>query len=434
MLSYIVNEYNFFVDKKIIFNNCDLTRMKAIYLAKKYDLSLVDWIDKTPNEYYEYIVSKYIDNIIFTKIHEIKYKPSNVELGLYADIYAPYQTNLKKNYEISELAYQYTEKINTKKYKSIELFINNKYKKLNNELYDKYNININGKVPSRAWLKMFELLFDTEFLSNFKDLSVVKGFHICEAPGNFINSIIYYVKNNTTIKSYDWKAQSLADDLADFYDSYGFIKKTQDRWDLGQKKTGDITDYDNFMYYYKTYGEKIDILISDCGEKWSSEIKLSSDISIFQMLYAILFPKKGGNFIIKTYSANYNLLYLALLYSSCHFYEKIITFKSNINFWSPEIYIIGIGKKELNKSEVEIFLSIMHNATKNIYTYPVNNIPDNFCILYQNIMNTYVSEYADIKKFFVFLSKNEELFNLSKDKLNIVIDKKNKEWINKYLK
>ena len=49
-------------------------------------------------------------------------------------------------------------------------------------------------------------------------------------------------------------------------------------------------------------------------------------------------------------------------------------------------------------------------------------------------MNTYVSEYADIKKFFVFLSKNEELFNLSKDKLNIVIDKKNKEWINKYLK
>lgn len=434
MLSYVVNEYNNYLDKDFASDRCEFMQMKAIFLAKKYGLPLADWMDKIPNEYFEYIITKYIDNINFTKQFEIKYKLPNFAIGVHSKINAPYQDKLKKNYELSELAYQYTEKIDLKKYKSIELFVNNKYKKLNNELYDKYNVNINNKVPSRAWLKMYELLFDVDFLGNFDNMNTLKGFHICEAPGNFINSIAYYIKNNTKIGLYDWKAQSLSSNLADFYDSYGFIKKTQDRWDLGPKKSGDITDYENFLYYYKMYGGKMDILVADCGEKWSAEVSLSNDISIFQMLYAILFPKTGGNFIIKSYSTNYNLLYLSLLFVSCHVFDKVLVFKSNLNFWSPEIYIIGIGKKQLSKGDTDKLFQVVHNVTKNIYTYPVDTIPDDFCMMYQEIMNKYILEYTDIKKFFVFLSKNDDLFNMSKDKLSDVIDRKNREWINKYMR
>lgn len=439
LLTHLTNEYNYFLNKpnlKQSPNICDLTRMKSIYLAKKYDLPLVDWIDKTPSEYFDYIVGSYIDNINFTKQYILDYHPVKININKFDTVTAPYYSNLKKNYELSELAYQYTEKIDMHKYKSIELFINNKYKKLNELLYNNYDVEINNKIPSRAWVKMYELLSDTKFLDKFNKQTVLKSLHICEAPGNFINSIIYYIKRNTQIKSYNWTAQSLSSELADFYDSYGFIKQTKNQWDLGPKKSGDITDYENFTYYYETYGSKVDILVSDCGEKWvlSAETDVSDDISLFQMLYAILFPKTGGNFIIKSYSTNHNLLYLSLLYTACHFYDKIITFKSNTNFWSPEIYIIGIGKKPMSKSDIDTFLSIVYNLTKNKIQYPIDDLPTDFCMMYEKIMYNYVSEYTDIKKFFVFLSKNEELFNSNKDKLSNIIDKKNKEWINKYMK
>ena len=420
-------------NKDYVKKYCQVSYDKALYLAKKYNLPIAAWINQDQKSYIDQTISKYIKNISFSRTEKFNFVEMDDKVNVYYTLDAPYHSNLKKNFELNELAYQYTEKININKYKAIELIINSGQKELNKRLYTNYNININRKSVSRAWIKMYELLFDTNFFNNLSEHKVVSGFHICEAPGNFINSILYYLKYNTDIQKYDWTAQSLAAGYADFYDSYGFIKQTQKQWDLGPKKTGDITDYENFVYYHKTYGSKINILVSDCGEKWGIETGITHNLQIFQMIYAILFPKENGNFIIKSYSVNYNKIYLSLLYLACNIYETVYAFKSNTNFWSPEIYIVGINKRKLTSIESDSLIKIAKNTTQNIHSYPFDHLPDNFCKQYEKIMYEYIAVYTDIKIFFVFLSKNDTLLKENKGKISKIIDDKNKEWGRKYI-
>lgn len=430
------NQYQLFINSnntEYITNKCQFAKIQAIQLAKKYDLPLLEWIEKSPWEYYDRMVNERIKDIDFTKVEQLNVPIQQITIGKYSEIECTYCPNLRKGNELSELAYRYLDKINLTKYKDIELFVNNKQKLLNKDLKEKYDININGKYVSRAWLKMFELLHDTKFLDNFRGQNTLNAFHICEAPGNFINSLDYYIKTKTKIKNYNWHAQSLAPGKADFYDSYGFIKKTIDKWDLGPKNNGDITEYDNLVYYYEKY-HGVDCLISDCGEKWENKKDLTKDISIFQMIYALLLPRTGGNFIIKSFATNYNTIYLSLLYIAQNFYEKIYLFKSNINFWSPEIYIVGINKKELNKTDTETILEFAKQLKmgQKIF-YLVNVIPENFCKTYEQITYNYIGQFVDIKKFFIFLANNIDIFNLNRDMITKILVDRNKKWIETYI-
>ena len=120
---------------------------------------------------------------------------------------------------MGEDVYEYVEKTHYGRYKQVEKIFNAFKKSLQNFLYKKYNVNINGKSVSRAWIKMYELYRKTKYFSNLGNN--VRVFHICEAPGNFINASIYYVKHNTDIKNYDWNAQSLTE--GGLGDQYGFM-------------------------------------------------------------------------------------------------------------------------------------------------------------------------------------------------------------------
>ena len=423
-------------DKNLMAEKCFRAKLQAIILAKKYDLPLVDWIDDTPEKYFQRMFIDKIRNIGFTKKNTLP--PTQiVELKQYDYIRCHACHSIKRGYELSELTYQYMEKINIDQYKKIELDINREQKKLNFLLFSRFDVNINKKMVSRAWLKMYELLYDTAFLDNIIDSSVktsantdsVNIFHICEAPGNFINATDYFIKHNTKIKNYNWMAQSLAESKANFFDSYGFIKKTINQWDLGPSDNGDITDIANLEYYYKKYGHT-DAIISDCGEKWKPSFDPKHDITIFQMIYALLFPRIGGNFIIKTFSTNYNIYYLMLLYIASGIYQRVLVFKSNINFWSPEIYIIGINK------QTNIDYDLIIKFAKSFYDKPfylVNEIPDTFIQSYQSIIMDYITEFTDIKKLIVFLSINSELYDQNRQLVIDLIKDKNKKWIGKYI-
>lgn len=83
---------------------------------------------------------------------------------------------------------------------------------------------MNGRIVSRAWVKVYELYSKVKYFKNI-EADTINVFHICEAPGNFIMSSIYYTKNNTKIKNYNWNAQSLKN--ADIGDEFGFIKQTE---------------------------------------------------------------------------------------------------------------------------------------------------------------------------------------------------------------
>ena len=425
-----LNKHN----EQYIKNICNTSKNQAIYLAKKYNLPLPDWIEKTPDEYFRYIFDIRLKNISYTQIKKINHN-KKIPIIISTSINTQCSYRLKKEYQLSELTYQYIDKINHDEYIKIELFFNKEYKKINKLLLNKYNININGNYVSRAWIKMYELLFDIKFLDNFLSQKTVKAFHICEAPGNFINAFIYFIKKNTNIENYEWVAQSLSPNLAGFYDTYGFIKKTINHWDPGYDGSGDITKYDNLLYYYNKYHDA-DILVADCGEKFNeneTEYSISSDIYLFQLIYALLIPRIGGNFIVKTFATNYNLTYLSLLYTLTSIYEKIFVFKSNTNFWSPEIYIVGINKNNFTDENRKLLFDFSKKISENKIVYPINQIPDSFCEEYEHIMYNFILQYTDIKKLFVFLATNIQIYKSNLNLMKQVIDERNRKWLNKYI-
>lgn len=426
---YATNDKNITYKENIINEN----RAKAIKYAKMYDIPIVEWLEKSHKKYYDDFI---MNNFKLQFDHVSVFDSSIVnpqDIKIYNNIECPLYDKLNELYTISESAYMYIDKTNYDAYKNVELFINNCEKNLNRLLLDKYTININGHVVSRAWIKCYELLFDTQIL-NTHDKDEWKTLFICEAPGNFVNSMNHYIKTNTKIKNHKWTAQSLCENKANFYDSYGFIKQTQKNWDLGPKEDGDIMNFTNFKYYCDKYND-VNMIMSDCGDSWSySDITSNKNLSCLQLLYALLLPSIGGNFVIKTFSTNNNKLYLSLLYLTTCYYKKVCSFKSNANMWSAEIYIVGMDKIDMPKNTKETIMNIAEkvcNEDANIY--PLESIPETFVEKYYDMMNSRVMQMADTKKMFTFLAQNTNFFEEHKKDMKRIIDDINTKWMNIYI-
>ena len=337
----------------------------------------------------------------------------------------------KQAHYVNEYTYQYVSKSNYNKYKQAELYFNSKYKLLNKKLATDFDITINGHYVSRAWMKMYELLVQCNFIENFT--RTFTGFHICEAPGNFINAIMYYSQINN--KKYVWNAQSLnpndshGKNKEAFMDDFGFMKKTETKWDFGVDQSGDILDIENFKYYIEKY-KGVDILIGDCGEKWTESkkedwVKTSvRDLGTCQMLYALNIPRVGGNCIIKTYSGNFNSVFLSMLELMVDSYSKIIFYKSNLNFWSAEVYIVGINFSGITPAITKLTNDFINGS---MTTFPkiTRYTFDQYVKLSKNILHqTFL-----YKTFFVYCSLFPDIFEKHKRKFDEIINVKMKEWM-----
>jgi hypothetical protein len=422
--------YNHYVnrdDKQYIKNVVNNVYIQAIQYAKENKLDLADWAETIPDDYFNNFITS-----IFTKLNTVylyKVKKNNVNITPSHNITVEGMDHIKTIAKLNELIFSTIDGTHPDKYTQVELFFNHHFKKLNNVLKKK-NISFNGHNVSRAWIKMYELLNETNFYNNMPDN--INAFFICEAPGNFIGSTLYYIKNKTSIEKFNWTAQSYAEGEGDIYDTFGFIEHTKDHWDFGKTKTGDITDINNFKYYLEKYNN-VDVLVGDCGMRWGGS---KAPIEIFQCIYAILFPKKGGSFIIKLYSLSTSKLYYSLLYVLTSLYEDVSIFKSNTNFWSAEIYLIGQNKlRDLTEAERTDMINIAIQAKhgEGDYLYPVNKVPHEFIDEYKTIISNIYNVSSKTKLFFAFLSYHQGLFKENKTKLVDLINKKIEIWVKKYL-
>lgn len=406
---------------------------QSIRFGEKYDIELLPNINLTDQQYFDQVIDTIIIDRPFLYKNRFLVNPRELKLAINDKIDCAYWPQLQHVYYIAENTYKWQERAAFEEYNKIELFINSIQKKLNATLYTDYHVNINEQVVSRAWIKLYEILSEFKFYKYLKG-DTIYGFHLCEAPGNFVNSIQYYLQHNSTVKDYEWVAQSLGPELAGFYDSYGFIAKTKDRWDLGIKGTGDITDWDNIKYYYDKYKDA-DIVIGDCGEEWTAERDPYKNLAVYQLLYLMLLPKVGGCGIIKTLYMNINIQCLSLIYVLLSVYQKVYITKSNMNFWSPETYIVAIGFKGLTVENQNVLWEILDKmVNKRIITYPVNQLRNTFCIYYEHIIQYVIHSFSTAKKFFVWLSKNTRFFTENKETLTTLLKKRNKQWIKRYIK
>lgn len=399
--------------------------MYSIGYAKKIGLDTVEWVNaKNTNKLFFEKTFRQIVNILSSYTELFKHRCSNFVIKEYDTVKYHDKTHLNNMYMMSEHSFMYTENVN---FKPVELMFNSIQKHLQKHLLNKFNISINGNAVSRAWVKLREIYIDTNYFSNLLQNSrKINVLHICEAPGNFVASSLHYAKTNNF--EYNWTAQSLKD--GDIFDSYGFIKNNSSKWDFAEDGTGDIMT--NIKYYYDKY-KGVDSLIGDCGVAWSGENDPTKNLAVYQLLYALLIPRIGGNFIVKTYATNFDMQYLSLLYTICAKYEKMYVFRSSRNFWSPEIYIVGVGRKKIDDAEIEALLNIGTQLTKGVVMYPTNFVSADFSLEYEFYMQNIIEMYTQVKKFIVYLARNPDILNKTKQKLIDAFERKNKIWIEKYL-
>ena len=223
---------------------------------------------------------------------------------------------------------------------------------------------------SRGFVKMFELC--SEFnLINF-NMDKVTTFHICEAPGHFINAINYHIKLNKPTMEHNWFGNSLNPNSKInkekygrliFGDNYGYIKKYKDRWLFGKKDTGDITDKDNILYYKEKLGGKVELFTSDCGigvsskeAYYSQEIDMAK-INYCQILIALLTTKINGHIALKMFIPFTESITISLIFLVFKHFESVYFVKQtsggNLN---SEVYLIGKNKKSDLSEEMEKYL------------------------------------------------------------------------------
>lgn len=396
----------------------------AISYVKQIGLQIPEWVDN--DKFYDKVFRN-----IYSTLDSVSYKYNRKcpDVIVYEEeLEYSNESYLNSLYAMSENVYQYIDKFDKNKIKRVENTFNFYQKKLEKFLFVKYNININEKYVSRAWIKMYELYDDVKYFDNLGDN--VKAFHVCEAPGNFINASIYYTKNKTKIKKYDWNALSLKN--SNIFDEYGFIKKTINQWDFGKDNQGNILNHDNLIYYYEKY-KGVDSVIGDCGVAWSEFNNPIVNLDVYQMMYALMIPRIGGNFVVKTFASNFNLQFLSFLYIAKNKFNKLQIFKSSRNIWSPEIYIVGIGSKGFSQEEINIFFKISENMSKGIVSYPVSYINSECAMEHEFYVGKIIENYVEIKKFFVYLAQNDEFYKSVKPDIENMLDNKNIIWLEKHM-
>ena len=129
----------------------------------------------------------------------------------------------------------------------------------------------------------------------------------------------------------------------------------------------------------------------------------------------------------------YNTTILCLLYLACYIYGDVQLFKSNTNFWSYEIYIVGKHKKKITPEIENHIIKFLYNVMNLNKIYPIDELPNSFVENYESIIMQVVSYTSEMNKFLVFLANNEETWENVKPILDKLIKHKLEQWTKKYI-
>lgn len=358
------------------------------------------------------------------------------------DFKIKFNTNILIPQELSIISELYYKTINMIDFRPIHIYDNVKKQvrfyesSLNIEIM-KLGIKLNEKKPvSRAWIKMYEILNEINFADINKDKKILKIFHLCEAPGAFIHSTMYYMNKHMPSVKLEWHATSLKEKTGNnigFGDDYGMIRKYPNNWSYGCDKTGDITKVENIKHYKKMCSD-MDWIVGDCGIPW-----LDGDDTIMLRLYyaQILFIlhnlKKGGNCIFKFLLPVKHKILIDMFYLLYTTFENIMLFKPIQNKFSPEFYIICYNYNNTVITDFDILFEplIVGIINKSIITTEYN---DDFKYQFIKGIEMITNSFIETINMQIFYTDFwNELDDDIKYKIKEMIHIKNKEFIKKYL-
>lgn len=298
---------------------------------------------------------------------------------------------------------------------------------------------------SQAWLKMYEIITDCDLIPTNRK-GTYRTFHICEAPGTFINCINNYIHTKTNYDAFEWKAQSLKPKGAmskatTIGDTYGLIKRYPDKWDFGIDDTGDITNIENIKYYAKMAKDmNINLMTSDCGLPMG-------DTKYYQVAYAsyvsILYSlPQNGTLLYKVLSPIDVPLIWNLIYITYTNFKEMYFFKPVQNSQSREFYIIGKGYLGTDQKILDKLLSLIpkfdesgvgSKFNKEEYDLFNDTYTEEFVIQVQNICERLASNYVNsIERIIYYVDNVDSLGKDYKKHIESYMKEKNEDWIRKY--
>ena len=290
---------------------------------------------------------------------------------------------------------------------------------------------------SQAWVKMYEIITECKLIPTNRK-GIFKSFHICEAPGTFINCINNYIHTKTNYNDFEWKAQSLKPSGNIIGDDFGLIKRHRNNWDWGVDGTGDITNIENIKYYAKIAKDmNINLMTSDCGLKMGDpkyyQVAYASYVSI---LYSLPI---NGTFLYKILTPIDVPLIWNLIYITYTNFKEMYFFKPVQNSQSREFYIIAKGYLGIDQKTLDKLLNIVEkfesgvSFDKNEYDLYNDTYPEEFVIQVQTISERLANNYVNSIERIIYYVDNIDLLGKDYQKhIENYIKEKNEDWVRKY--
>jgi hypothetical protein len=342
--------------------------------------------------------------------------------------------------QLKEKFRYYKGKGTTRKVQNLDIMVQNK---------------LGDKSISQAWLKMYEIIAECDlvpkmhFRKNMTGNSkstVFRSFHLCEAPGTFINCLNNYIRTKTQYSSFEWNAQSLHYNIADIKDKFGLINRHPKKWHWGVDGTGDITQVKNIKYYKTllTNSEPINLITSDCGLEWGNPkyklVAFASYVAILDIL------PLNGTMVYKILSPIDLPLIWNLIYITFTNFKEMYFFKPVQNSQSREFYIVAKHYLGTDQKILDKLLDIVQkwsNLEKTQNPYKAKWIeeldlfgdkyPEAFVAQVLTISESLAQNYVNSIERIIYYMDNYSLLNKEYEKhIEKYIEEKNDDWIKKY--
>lgn len=414
----------------------------------------------------------------------LDYKLFVIDLSMEINNIFDYDENPKYsiNIDYPKFAYGFQHYIhaNKNKMEKLKQFENRKkvYRVMNNfeTNVDNYNndiahmskiyFNINENKPdilSRGFYKLWEILFMFDLID--VDLDNFTSAHLAEGPGSFIQATMFFrdkfskkSKNDKyyaiTLHSEDTKnyVPELENKFVDYYGKekplrfilHKTVPKTISR-QYKSKDNGDLTNPKTIKLFGGQLKEKVDFITADGGFNWLNENTQEQEafkLIFSQILSAIKFQKKKGNFICKFFET-YTITSIKFISILKQFYNKIYVVKPLLSRPSnSEKYVICMDfKYDDNNKNYKTMLDKLTNIHKlnhkninlNLVDIFPDYIPDKNLIDYMIYINIEIAniQYKSLNEINEFIDSQNyygDVYLIKRD-LQILA---NKYWINKF--
>ena len=285
---------------------------------------------------------------------------------------------------------------------------------------------------SQAWLKFYEILSETNIIN--KNNKSFKSFHLCEAPGSFIDCLAYYLRKETNITKFEWNAQSYKQTKGKTYfgDDFNLIKQNPNNWKWGADGDGDITSCNNILSY-KPLADDVELITSDCGIPMGTpgyeKIVFSSMVAITYLL------PLNGNMIFKILTPIETPIIWNIIYLWFNNFKELRFFKPIQNAQSREFYIIGKGYLGTDKKTVDLLLELVKDKTDKFEKIDLfdDKYPENFVLQLLDISKKLADNWCFTIQKQIYYSDNLEYLDKSFYKnAKDYIQEKNLDFIEKY--